>query len=59
MLVGHVVPVPGGEFCDFCVSAGIVRMYRCHNFVMNVMPVFLEPEGRFAACAQCAETHRH
>ena len=55
MLVGHIVPVPGGECCDFCTSHSVVKLYNCANFVFNGRPVFHRgSNGAWAACAICA-----
>ena len=55
MRVGYVVPVISGEYCDFCTSEKIFKLYRCGNFAVNNMPVFQNGSGTWAACATCAE----
>jgi hypothetical protein len=55
MRIGHLVPVLSGEYCDFCTSEKIFKLYRCTNFVFNNVPVFQNGSGTWAACATCAE----
>ena len=55
MRVGHLVPTPGGEYCDFCTSGPVFKLYECSNFVFNNMPIFQKDSGVWAACARCAE----
>lgn len=55
MRVGHLVPVPGGEYCDFCTSAPVFKLYECSNFVFNNMSIFRHGSGVWGACATCAE----
>src|SRR5215472_8759531 len=54
MRVGHVVPVLSGEYCDFCTTEKVFKLYRCKNFVFNNMPVFQNGSGTWAACKTCA-----
>ena len=53
--VGHLVPVLSGEYCDFCTSQKVFKLYRCTNFRVNNMPVFQNGSGTWAACATCAD----
>ncbi|SRR5713101_1384357 len=57
MLVCHIVPVPGGEHCDFCTVSPIVKLYNCANFVLKGRAVFpnSRSRGRWAACRKCTE----
>ena len=52
--LGCVVPVPSGDYCDFCAAETIFKLYRCRNFVFNNMPVFQNGSGTWAACKTCA-----
>ena len=55
MPAGYIVPVPGGECCDFCASGPIVRLYPSSNFTFNGRTVFQKNScGAWAACAKCA-----
>lgn len=57
MSVCHIVPVPGGECCDFCTEGPIFGFYRCANFVVKDRAVFHESKdhGVWASCRWCAE----
>ena len=57
MSVGHLVPIPCGEFCDFCTAGPIVRLYKCTDFVVNNRAVFQESRGQgvWAVCRKCAD----
>ncbi len=56
MRVRRLVPVPTGEYCDFCTSGTIFKLYSCSNFVFNDMRIFQRgSEGVWAACSKCAE----
>jgi len=53
-----MVPQPGKEICDFCVSAPKFKVYACCNFVIpwTKRTVFEhEPIGEWAACHKCSE----
>jgi len=57
MSVCHVVPIPGGEVCDFCTAGPIFRLYRCTNFAVQNRAVFHESHrhGVWAVCRRCAD----
>lgn len=55
MPIGCIVPVRGGEYCDFCTTEKVFKLYQCVNFVFNRMPVFRKGVGTWAACQRCAE----
>jgi len=56
MRVGHIVPVAGGECCDFCASRPFLKLYQRSNFTFNGRRVFQKSSyGAWAACSKCAE----
>src|ERR1051326_6808511 len=57
MSVCHIVPVPSGEFCDFCTEGPVVRFYRCENFMIKDRAIFHESKehGVWASCLWCAD----
>jgi hypothetical protein len=54
--VPRVVPL-GGNYCDFCCTPPVFKMYRCANFAVKGKPVFTSgvAVGSWAACRKCAE----
>ena len=57
MSVHHIVPIPAGEFCDFCTETPIFTLYRCTNFAVEGHPVFEASRslGVWAVCRECAD----
>ena len=54
-LVFQAVPL-GGEYCDFCRSHSIFKVYKCSNFECCGRPVFASaPTGSWASCGTCSE----
>jgi len=53
----HIVPIPGGDACDFCAAHPVFRLYSCLNFPFNGRTVFARESsnGAWAACRKCAE----
>ena len=55
MRIGCVVPNLSGDYCDFCTTEKVFKLYRCTNFVFNNTPVFQNGSGTWAACKTCVE----
>jgi hypothetical protein len=57
MLACHMVPISGGECCDFCTVSPICKLYTCTNFAVKGRAVFWKSRrlGVWAACRKCTE----
>src|SRR5258708_39290449 len=54
-VVFQAVPL-GGEYCDFCRSRSIFKVYTCSNFECCGRPVFASARtGSWACCRTCSE----
>lgn len=50
---GHRLP-RGGDRCDFCGAAQVIKLYACRDFEWEGHSVFGQEVGRWAACSMCA-----
>ena len=54
-VVFQAVPL-GGEYCDFCCSRPIFKLYHCSNFELCGRTVFASRSaGSWASCRKCSE----
>jgi hypothetical protein len=51
---GHRLPL-GGDRCDFCGSASVVKLHHCRNFTWEGQPIFAQDAGRWASCHSCSQ----